>query len=96
MSSKSERLQIRVSAEEHEGIRRRAQAAGMSVADYGRRLLLSGDVEPLLTQESMLDSVGEAVVADDPIVEDETDVMFCSVKDVPPGVRCFVCGEVHQ
>jgi hypothetical protein len=51
--NKDKRLQIRVSTTELEGIGRRAKAAGLSVAEYGRKRLLSVDEPMLAVQESL-------------------------------------------
>ena len=46
MATKNKRLQIRLTDEELDGITRRAKAAGLSVAEYGRTRMLAMDVEP--------------------------------------------------
>ena len=80
---KDKRLQIRVTEEEMAGISRRARAAGMTVADYGRKRLLF-DVTP----------VAEESVAMELELETNNQVE-CYVEDMPPGVVCIECGRVH-
>lgn len=55
----------------------------MNVAEYGRKVLLAGNVETEILQESIFDAPMD-------LSHDE-----CDVQDVPPGVRCFACGKLH-
>ena len=68
---KDRRLQIRVTIAELEGINRRAHAAGLTVAEYGRKVLLAGDSSALIEQESLKFedpglSVEEILMPEDP------------------------------
>ena len=109
MTIKDRRLQIRVTTEELEGIGRRAKAAGMSVAEYGRSVLLADNNPILVKQESLLDAPEIDYLGPDPNDMDgekwgpldaEGDgpnyaKTECDVEGVPPGVRCIKCGELH-
>jgi Mobilization protein NikA len=119
--TKDKRLQIRVTEEELKGINRRAKAAGLSVAEYGRRQLLFGDEivlpvqdalafeDPGLSREEILEpddpeeaaerrqileEGGYSVPDWTPTIPGRTEKK-CDVENVPFGVRCIKCGELH-
>lgn len=108
MPIKDQRLQIRMSVEEMASVKKRADAVGLTVAEYARKLMLAGptpeappsllsELQPeYITDRSMTIPLSRNITENgETAFRSDEQIEPCDVKDVPPGVRCIKCGELH-